>query len=656
MKGRDQMSPEGQQKRKQHVLTQGRSSMTRGIAEAAVIKGEDLFFLSEPDGRVPIEDGHGFGLYYHDCRFLSGYELKIDGARPEKLVSTAAHGFMAVIELTNPDLQEPGGQVIKKETVGIKWTRVIDNAEPALRDSVAFRNYGIDPVELPCSLTFRSEFEDIFAVRGMLPQEKGKLRPPHWEDGCLCLVYDGADGVYRSLSVHFSPKPQQPGLLVSLAVAESQSSDGVRPQLRGCPDFQRLTRAMEDTTEKWLNGRTVVHSDNMFLNRILDRSLRDLYMLKSRLKSWEYFAAGVPWFVTLFGRDSLIAALEALAYDPDVAAQTLRVLASYQGDDVDDWRDEEPGKILHELRLGEMAHRHEVPQTPYYGSIDATLLFLILVGRHAAWTGDLKLFNELRGPIDKALSWMARYGDHNGDGYVEYRSASIYGLVNQGWKDSGDAIVNDDGSLATPPISLVEVQGYAYLAKTTLADLYQRAGESGRAEQLRQEAEGLRAHFDQDFWLEGKGIYALALQAQGRPAAVVSSNPGQALWSGIADPGKARRTVERLMADGIFSGWRVRTLSEQERRYNPIGYHLGTVWPTTMPSSPPVAGVTGVTTPPCAFSAVSSRRQRISPITVSRRSSRDFGAWTTRCRSIIPSRGSRFFSRTFPRACRAWRE
>jgi hypothetical protein len=164
------------------------------------------------------------------------------------------------------------------------------------------------------------------------------------------------------------------------------------------------------------------------------------------------------------------------------------------------------------------------------------------------------------------------------------------------------------------------------------------------------------ASFDRDFWLEGKGIYALALQAQGRPAAVVSSNPGQALWSGIADPGKARRTVERLMADGMFTGWRVRTLSEQERRYNPIGYHLGTVWPTTMPSSPPVAGVTGVTTPPCAFSAASSRRQRISPITVSRRSSRDFGAWTTRCRSIIPSRGSRFFSRTFPRASRSWRE
>jgi glycogen debranching enzyme len=347
-KGGHQLSPEERQKRKEHVLTQGRSSMTRGIVEAAVVKGEDLFFLSEPDGRVPIEDGHGFGLNYHDCRFLNGYELKINGARPEKLVSTAAHGFMAVIELTNPDLQGSDGHVIKKETLGIKWTRLIASTEAALLDEIAVRNFGLDSVELPCSLAFRAEFEDLFAVRGMLPQEKGKLRPPHWEDGCLRLVYDGADGMYRSLAVHFSPKPQQTDgttayfridltskesvqIAVSLAVAESRSLDKGRPQVRGRPDFRRLTRTMEDTGETWLSERTVVHSDNMFLNRILDRSLRDLYMLKSTLKNQEYFAAGVPWFVTLFGRDSLIAALEALAFDPNVAAQTLHVLASYQG-------------------------------------------------------------------------------------------------------------------------------------------------------------------------------------------------------------------------------------------------------------------------------------------------------------------------------------
>ena len=322
VKGDRQLSPEQRRKRKGHILTHGWSSMTRGIAEAAVIKGEDLFFLTEPDGSVPIEEGHGFGLYYHDCRFLNGYELRIDGVRPDKLASTAAHGFLAVIELTNPDLQGPGGRVIKKETVGIKWTRVIDNTELVLRDLIAFRNYGIDPVELPFSLAFRAEFEDIFAVRGVLPQEQGKLCPPHWKDGCLRLVYDGAGGVCRSLSVHFSPKPHQTDgttayfridlkseegaqVAASLAVAGSRSPDKVRPQVRDRADFQRLTRAMEDAAGKWLSERTEVQSDNMFLNRILARSLRDLYMLKSRLKRWQYFAAGVPWFVTLFGQHGL---------------------------------------------------------------------------------------------------------------------------------------------------------------------------------------------------------------------------------------------------------------------------------------------------------------------------------------------------------------
>jgi glycogen debranching enzyme len=262
-----------------------------------------------------------------------------------------------------------------------------------------------------------------------------------------------------------------------------------------------------------------------------------------------------------------------------VAAQTLRLLASYQGQDVDAGRDEEPGKIMHELRVGELAHLNEIPQTPYYGTVDATPLFLILLAQHAAWTGDLTLFRDLRRHIERALAWIATYGDQNGDGYLEYQGSAHKGLINQGWKDSGDAIVNADGTLAQPPISLVEVQGYVYLAKTALAGLYAHAGEADRAAQLRREAQELQARFNRDFWLAEKHCYALALQAKHTPVAVISSNPGQALWTGIADPDKAQQTVARLMADDMFSGWGVRTLSTQERRYNPIGYHLGTVWP-----------------------------------------------------------------------------
>jgi glycogen debranching enzyme len=340
-----------------------------------------------------------------------------------------------------------------------------------------------------------------------------------------------------------------------------------------------VKRRLQDACDQSLAAATEVCSESLLFNSLIDRSLRDLHMLQTTLQGQHFFAAGVPWFVTLFGRDSLIAALQMLAYDPRVAAQTLRLLARYQGQKVDAWRDEEPGKIMHELRVGELAHLNEIPQTPYYGTIDATPLFLILVAQHAAWTGDLTLFRDFRSNIERALVWIATYGDSNGDGYLEYQSASDKGLSNQGWKDSGDAVVNDDGTLAQPPIALVEVQGYVYLAKTSLAGLYAQAGEADRAAQLQREAQELRTRFNRDFWLAEKHYYALALQAEHRPVAVIASNPGQALWTGIADPDKARQTVARLMADDMFSGWGVRTLSTHERRYNPIGYHLGTVWP-----------------------------------------------------------------------------
>ena len=287
----------------------------------------------------------------------------------------------------------------------------------------------------------------------------------------------------------------------------------------------------------------------------------------------------MPWFVTLFGRDSLIAALQSLPYYSGVAEQTLQLMARYQGQKTDEWRDEEPGKIMHELRIGELAHINKIPQTPYYGTVDATPLFLILIARHGAWTGSLRLFNQLRGPIEAALAWIARCAERNRSGYLAYQGSSKSGLINQGWKDSGNAIVNARGSLAQPPISLVEVQGYVYLAKIFLAALYERAGDGDRAELLRREAQSLRSRFNRDFWLDEQNYYALALQAENKPAAVIASNPGQALWAGIVDTQKAGATVNKLMAVEMFSGWGIRTLSEKERRYNPVGYHLGTVWP-----------------------------------------------------------------------------
>lgn len=582
------------QARKQRVLSQGQSSVTRGIAEAVVIKDGNLFFLCARDGSVPLHGDHGFGLYYHDCRYLHSYALQLAGTEPTRLIASAAEGTRAVLELTNADLHV-GRRVIPKETVGLTWERRLDGAQRALRDQLVFKNFGLLPADLPVTLCFGAGFEDIFTVRALLDEHPGQLQPPAWQNGVLAFAYDGADGLLRRTRVEFAPRPErQQGttahftlhldaratqrLDVTLTVSETPQAESSRPPADGPAQSETA-----ETRAPGLAGRqtrwTEVTSDSLLLNRLLQRSAIDLAVLRSQIGDERFFAAGIPWFGTLFGRDSLITALQTLAYNPQIAEETLRLLAARQGQKVDGWRDEQPGKILHELRVGELARLGEIPHTPYYGTIDATPLFLILLAEHAAWTGRLDLFAALRENVERALRWMDEYGDSDGDGYLEYRSHSEKGLVNQGWKDSGNAILNADGSPASPPIALVEAQAYAYRARLAMADLFERAGDLKRAGQLRQAAARLKERFNQQFWSEALGCYVLALQADKQPVAVVTSNPGHALWAGIADEAKARQTAQRLMADDMFNGWGVRTLSEKARPYNPIGYHLGTVWP-----------------------------------------------------------------------------
>jgi glycogen debranching enzyme len=446
-------------------------------------------------------------------------------------------------------------------------------------------------------MRFRAGFEDVFEIRGLVREVKGKLYRPRWQDGALCFMYQGGDGLLRSLAIAFDPAPHDakgttvrfhlaldPGEVrvfrLCLAVSESEERSGVaaaRANIRR--ELPRVARLYASECEEWMTRETEIRSDSEVLNRVMRQSLMDLHMLKTTIGGGEFFAAGIPWFATLFGRDSLITSLQTLAYGPDTAKDSLRLLARHQGVRVSAWRDEEPGKILHELRVGELARMNRIPHTPYYGTIDATPLFLVLLSREAYWTGDLSLFEELRPQVEKALEWIDRFGDAAGDGYVTYVSNRDKGLINQGWKDSGDAIVTDDGRFAEPPIALVEVQGYAYMAKMAIADLYDRTEEPERAALLREEARELRRSFNRDFWLEHEGCYALALEAGGRPCRVVSSNAGHALWAGIADEDKAQRVVHRMMQPDLFNGWGIRTLSNRERRYNPMGYHLGTVWP-----------------------------------------------------------------------------
>ncbi len=596
IKKKTELSDKEKKQRKHQVLTQGHSSITRSIAEAIVIKNENIFFLTLPDGNVPLGDSHGYGLYYHDCRYLNGYQLTLANTNLNPLVAAAPSGDSAIFELTNPELMIWEGEHISSAEIGLTWERALDGQNNILRESIRIKNYGNEAVKLPLSLTFQAGFEDVFAIRGLLSEQPGKLHPPEWKGGELIFLYDGADGRYRSLSIQFSMKPSQKNqgnvqfdlmlepkksreIKLTLSIEETEEKSQLHWERSKHNGRKQSSTSSQSKEHLWFDGQGEYKSDSLLLNEIIDSSLRDLHMLITSIDELEFFAAGVPWFATLFGRDSLITGLQTLAIQPEIAAQTLRLLAKFQAHDFDQWRDAQPGKILHELRIGELARLGEIPYTPYYGTVDATPLFLVLLASYTDWKGDLSLFNELRDTVEAALTWIDQYGDADHDSYIEYHNRANKGLINQGWKDSGEAIVDAHGRLAKPPISLVEVQGYVYRAKTGLAALFARAGENKRAEQLRKEAEELHAKFNQDFWLEEKGIYTLALEENGKPLRVVSSNAGHALWSGIAEPEKAKRTAERLMENDMFNGWGIRTLSSAERGYNPTGYHLGTVWP-----------------------------------------------------------------------------
>lgn len=595
---RPQVRGNDKQARKSQLLARGTPSVTRSIANAICVKNGNIFFVTEADGGVPVMDGHGYGLYYHDCRFLNGYEFQIADSEPIVLAGATGGPGVANFELTNPHLELGGGKQLPSGQIGIWWRRELDGTSLELSDQLHIKNYSQSRVEFPITLSFEADFEDVFAVRGLFPERPGELHKPEWKDGKLVFAYDGADAYRRSLKVSFSPKPdarrvravrymmaldrlEEREIQISLSISETKTerrARGGKLEVAG-REFADPKVVVAELSSDWSKDWPEIQSDSLLLNKAIERSSRDLQSLRSSIRGDGYFAAGIPWFTTLFGRDSLITAMQMLPIRPHIAAETLRLLATYQARETDARRDAQPGKILHELRVGELAATGKIPHSPYYGTVDATPLFLILMDEYVHWTGDLALFTELQEPMELALKWIDSYGDLNGDGYVDYKTTSDQGLVNQGWKDSISSTLNSDGSYAKPPIALVEVQGYVYRAKTCLADLYERTGQPERGKSLRSSAEALRSRFNRDFWSEEIGIYVMALQAGGLPAAVVTSNAGHALWSEIADPDKARRTVQRLMAKDMFTGWGIRTLSENEKGYNPIGYHVGSIWP-----------------------------------------------------------------------------
>jgi glycogen debranching enzyme len=579
--------------REKRILQHGLSALVADISLSLTVKNGGVFALCQANGDIDAAINDGDGLYFHDTRYLDRATLRINGQELSVLLSTDAPGDSTICELTNPELDmaeedsaegsasdATSARTIPRETLGIRRERRL--AGTAV-ETIQVRNYNAHPVSFTLDFEFAAHFDNMFVVRGAPPGKRGRLHPPRWSGKTLTFRYDGADGRTRTTALAFQPMPdvrEKGAAHYQLELKAGQSATIViTASLRddGPGDLEQVPHVVigHDTPFNTVKVETA----NALFDRVLERSFTDLRMLVTPEHGDTYFAAGVPWYVALFGRDSIITALQTLTYDPAIAANTLRVLARYQGTKIDAWRDEEPGKILHELRTGEKANLHEVPQTPYYGTVDATPLFVILAAEYVRWSGDRALWDELRDNVARALQWIADFGDHDGDGFIDYLSTSTKGLANQGWKDSGNSIAHRDGSLAEPPIALVEVQGYVYRAWRDAAWLYELDGDNERAEHLRVRAEDLRQRFARAYWMPDRRFLAVALQKGGVQVQSITSNAGQALWSGIVAPEHAAAVAETLLNDAMFSGWGIRTLAEGEAAYNPIDYQVGSVWP-----------------------------------------------------------------------------
>lgn len=569
------------------------------IRNPLLLKANDLVLLTREDGNFPLEVP-GFGLFYRDTCYLGGYAFRLHGTDPLLLMASDSEGMAAQIELTNSKLSTANGKPIPDHKLSVRRTLLVLGDGPVFIDTIMIHNYSDIPVVLPVSLEFHTTFESMFVLRGAPKGERGRLQAPAWDKTTLRFCYNGADGIQRTLLVNFSLTPivapctteqtvahfefslashASQSLVVTCRVGERPVGEAATVPPREPLNAELMRQAKDAASGHLLDGYASLETSSKGFGDVVARSLSDLALLEVRRGEQRFTAAGMPWFVGLFGRDSLLPTIQCLAFNPDLGARTTRALAHWQGRRDDDKTREEPGKILHELRVGELPHLHEVSQTPSYATVDATLLFLIAIARHVNWTGDMALFHELRHNVDAALGWLDRKLA-DGRGYVTYDGLAQGGQpVNQSWRDSGMGVLRQDGSYPVPPLALVEVQGYAFQAMTLVAGLLHRVGESRRAERLEAAATELQQQFLEKFWMETEGCYCLALEHGGYQVASVTSNAAQVLWTGIASPDHAARIAQRIMQPDMFSGWGVRTLSANHAAFDPLAYQQGSVWP-----------------------------------------------------------------------------
>jgi glycogen debranching enzyme len=555
------------------------------------LKHDDTFAVFDSHGDMGASAGGPDGLFDHDTRYLSRLELLIDGMQPLLLGSNVRDDNLTMTaDLTNPDIFYEGRIILPRDTLHIVRTAYLWKGVAHQRIAVA--NHGETPIAFTLALSFGNDFADLFEVRGQQRPRRGQLRESAPRAGEVSFVYSGLDGTTRRTDLRFEPAPTE--LIASAATYSlklkageplyiyfAAECHGVQPPRR-MSFFKGLMAANRDQKSACRHAGAV-ETSNEVLNEALCRAMADLRMLITKTPEGAYPYAGIPWFSTTFGRDGLLTALQMLWCDPTIAEGVLKRLAAFQATTVDAAADAEPGKIVHEMRGGEMAALKEVPFGLYYGSVDATPLFIVLLGLYVERTSDEVTLRALWPAVESALNWMDVSGDCDGDGFLEYDGSRAdglqHGLRNQGWKDSFDAIFHADGQLAQGPIALCEVQGYSYAAKRLAARCARRLGLGEMAELLDDSAELLAQRFEDAFWCEEIGLYAIALDGHKKPCRVRSSNAGQLLWTGIARPDRARRVADAMMAPDFFSGWGVRTIAKGEPRYNPMSYHNGSVWP-----------------------------------------------------------------------------
>lgn len=567
---------------------------------ALLLKANDLVLLTREDGEI-LQDVPGLGLFHRDTCYLSAYALRLHGTVPLLLMSSDRQGIAAQIGLTNHHLATANGLTIPDHKLSLRRTLLVLDDGPVFIDTISIRNFCPSRLTLPIALEFATTFESMFVLRGTPPGKRGRMHAPEWDGTALRFAYEGADDVLRTLLVDFSLEPVvaprtaersvahfelsldpqgTQDLVVTCRVDERPVGSTPCSSSRAFRDPMAMQQAKAAALAALLDGYARVETPSEGLGQVLARSLSDIALLEVKRGEHRFIAAGMPWFVGLFGRDSLLPTIQCLAFNPDLGLRATKAVARWQGTKDDTRTGEQPGKILHELRVGELAHLHEVTQTPSYASVDSTLLFLIAIARHVEWTGSLALFETLRPNIDRALTWLDRKTAENEAGYVTYDGLAEGGQpINQSWRDSGTGVLRTDGSYPVPPLALVEVQGYAYQARLLIAGLLRRSGEDSPAGWLEAAAHALQSRFLNDFWIGAEGCYCLALERGGRQVASVTSNAAQVLWTGIATQEHASQIAVRMMQPDMFSGWGIRTLSADHARFDPLAYQQGSVWP-----------------------------------------------------------------------------